>query len=268
MPSTKKTIVAANVQRLATSFSVIGTTPMIMHRFAAKAWQQLLLPSAKKNKAEREQTLKQDPLLEFREAIYRHRDPKTPTLCCVPSGMLARAIQDVALDMAGAKKSEVGRHTRVQGANLDFYGVPTLGMHMVRSSGMNRTPAVRTRPIFQEWCIPEIVVEYKPTPLTGEMLGEFLHAAGDIVGIGDWRPQKGGDFGRFRVVANDDPELLRIMAEGGRDAQEEAFESPDAFDEDAAELFAWFNREVLIREQEAQATTAAKKPRRKLETAA
>ncbi len=32
---------------------ILGTSPLIMHRFSRKAWQELLLPSGRKNEAER-----------------------------------------------------------------------------------------------------------------------------------------------------------------------------------------------------------------------
>lgn len=51
---------------------------------------------------------------------------------------------------------------------------------------------MRTRPRFPEWSA-EIVVEYLPTVLNEEAVCEMVRIAGDLVGLGDWRPR----FGRF-----------------------------------------------------------------------
>jgi hypothetical protein len=54
-------------------FNILGTSPMIMERFQLKAWQELLLPSPKKNQAERQASLKHDPIGEFRGHLSLRR---------------------------------------------------------------------------------------------------------------------------------------------------------------------------------------------------
>ncbi len=54
---------------------------------------------------------------------------------------------------------------------------------------------MRTRPIFDEWTAV-IEVEHDDEILSEEQLHQVLVAAGQQVGIGDWRPR----FGRFSVV--------------------------------------------------------------------
>jgi hypothetical protein len=53
---------------------------------------------------------------------------------------------------------------------------------------------IRTRPIFREWAA-EIEVRYNPALLNADEVGQFLVAAGELEGLGDWRPR----FGRFEV---------------------------------------------------------------------
>ena len=38
-----------------------------------------------------------------------------------------------------------------------------------------------------------------------------------IVGIGDWRPQKGGAHGKFRVADDRDTDFARIVKTGGKE---------------------------------------------------
>lgn len=57
----------------------------------------------------------------------------------------------------------------------------------------NRIP--RTRPIFQEWSA-EVMITYDDGQLNPSTVRELLVAAGNNVGLMDWRPK----FGRFKVV--------------------------------------------------------------------
>ena len=53
---------------------IVGTTPIIIHRFASKAWKELLYPPGRKTQSVRATSMKHDPLTEYREALYLNRD--------------------------------------------------------------------------------------------------------------------------------------------------------------------------------------------------
>lgn len=55
---------------------------------------------------------------------------------------------------------------------------------------------VRCRPFFEEW-EATAEIEYEDTLVEREDILAFFHTGGAIVGIGDWRPDKGGECGRF-----------------------------------------------------------------------
>lgn len=241
-----ETIEAINTRRII--IKIVGTSPLIMHRFSFKARQELLSPSPKKNTAERASTLKHNPPVEFRECLYRNRDPKAPALFHLPNGTIHGSLASAALDIPGATKASIERLTRVIG-NVDLFGVPKLFMAMVRSSDMARTPDVRTRPIFEKWAC-SVEIEYKTDPLTDNQILNLLSAAGFLVGVGDWRRQKGGDFGAYRVCNANDAEHKEIVAKMGRKAQQAAFDQPEEYDEDSSELMAWFSSEVARRRQD------------------
>lgn len=230
------------------SFYVLGKTPLIMNRFQQKAWQQLLFPSEQKNKAERAQTMKHVPIEEFRGAVYRNRDPKEPALIHIPPGAFHGALASAALDLPGAKKAQIERLTQITETQINLFGVPQLFMAMVRNSDMNRTPDVRTRPIFPEWAC-EVKIRYVKGILTERSVAALFGGAGMIVGIGDWRPQKGGSYGTFQLVDETSAEWKRIVKAQGRAAQIKALEKPQCFDLDSEELMAWFDAEVIRRER-------------------
>jgi hypothetical protein len=226
---------------------ILGTTPLIVHRYAAKAWHELLFPGEEKNKAALAVTLKHDPLEEFRQCCYLNRDRNEPTLLHYPAGAFSKAIASAALDIPGAKKAQILRLVSIASTQVNLYGVPQLGMDMVRSSNEQRSPDVRTRAYLPEWTC-DLEIEFATSLLGAKQIVNLLAAAGVIVGLGDYRPQKGGQYGKFMTVAPDDPAVLRIRKQA-RAAQEAALASPSFFSDDAAELFQWFNEEVKRREK-------------------
>lgn len=232
------------------TFNIVGISPMIMHRFDQKAWRELLLPSQQKNRAEKAMSLKHDPIAEFRGALYMSRDPNSPTAIHVPGGSFHNALGQAAIDIPGAAKSEIKRLTTVVDETVHLYGLPLLGCHMVRNSGINGAPDVRTRPIFREWAC-QITFKFIADLVKEKQLAALMGAAGHIVGIGDWRGQKGGPYGRFRLCAENDPEFQRIVKHQARKPQLEAIEHPEFFDDDSGELLAWFFEEVERREKAA-----------------
>ena len=228
--------------------NIVGTTPMLMHRFSKKAQRELLFPSGRKNSAEKAESLKHDPLNEYREAVYLNRDTSRPSAIHIPSNAFSTAMASAALDIPGATKAQIMRLVSVDTMQIDIFGVPKMAMHMVRSSDMNRTPDVRTRPCFPEWAC-RIEIGFVATMLKPSQIVNLVAAAGMIVGIGDWRPQKGGMFGKFRIANGDDKEFQNIMKTGGTKAQRAAIQNPEFFDADTEELYMWFTQEAKRRER-------------------
>src|SRR5512143_189242 len=227
---------------------IVGTSPMIMHRFSAKAQRELLMPSPKKNRAEKETSLKHDPVAEYRDSIYMNRDPSTPAAIHIPSNAFSAALANAALDVPGATKSQLMRLTTVADTHIDLFGCPKLFMAMTRSSDMGRTPDVRTRAIFPRWAC-KVTINYVASLLKERQIANLLATAGLIIGIGDWRSQKGGSYGGFRLAGKDDPEFLDIVKNEGRKAQLEAIKNPVCYDADTEELMAWFEAELAKRER-------------------
>jgi hypothetical protein len=246
-PEKTKQIDIQQIRMGGVSVWIVGTTPLIMHRFATKAWHELLLPSQTKNRAERAETLKHDPLAEFRGCLYQNRSENEPTLVHFPSGAFSKAIAAAALDIPGASKSQMLRLVSISSEQVNVFGTPVLGMDMVRSSDMNKTPDVRTRPYFPEWAC-KLDIDYVSTLINQTQIFNLVGAAGLIVGLGDYRPQRGGVFGKFRIAAPDDPALLHILKQD-RAVQVAAVREPSFYNDDSAELYSWYCEEVERREK-------------------
>ena len=240
---TDDTITIIEIKRNRATFNVLGSTPLLMNRFSQKAKQQLLSPPLRKNAAEKATTLKHDPVAEFRSSVYLNRDLDRPTRIHAPAEWFKGALCNAAIDIPGCAKAKLERLVQVASPQIDLYGVPRLHFGMVRNSDMNRTPDVRTRACFEEWAA-RIQIDFVSTIIKEKDLTHLFAAAGSIVGCGDWRPQKGGTFGQFKIVSDNDEDFHRIQQKQGSEAQSEALATPVCFDADTEELLAWFFEEI------------------------
>lgn len=229
------------------TFHLVGETPLIMNRFSEKARQEMLMPSAKKNRAERATSLKHDPIQEFRSGLYLSRDDSAPTAIHFPTNAFHKAVGQAAIDIPGQAKSVMLRLTSVTTDTVHLYGLPSLFCRMVRSGGMSAVPDIRTRPIFSDWAC-KLEFQIVSNLVKESQVANLLAAAGTIVGLGDWRPQKSGSYGRFRIATPDDPDFKRIVEGQGRQAQLHEIEAPQFHDDETEELLSWFFEEAQRRE--------------------
>lgn len=234
------------VKRATIGFNVVGITPFVANRMSEKVKMGLLLPrGGRMTSADKLTNLKHEPRTEFRNSIYTLNEG--PTLAAVPSAAFKRAIANAALDVPGAKKTQIGRLSWVEGQLVSLYGEPELFMAIVRQAGIDRTPDVRTRAIFPQWAA---TVEMSfITPLLNETtLANLLAAAGLIVGVGDGRQEKGAlNFGQFRLAESDDAEFQEIMKRGTKDVQMKAMEACKCYDDETSRLLEWYDGEITRR---------------------
>lgn len=246
-----------DIKRSSAIVKIVGTSPLICNRMAQKAWFELLAPK-KKTAADRANNLKHDPLREFRDSPYIIDDPKSPTLIGVMASGFKKAMATAAMRVGGAKKTEISQLVYVPGELINVYGVPRVFMAITRSADMNRTPDVRTRCIVPEWAI-ELPVTWVEGTLNMTSIVNLLNAAGFVCGVGDWRQEKGsGSFGSFTLVTEDnEAEFDRIKKEGGRAAQQAAFDNPVAYNSETSGMLEWFAAEIKARGEQGKQTAAA-----------
>jgi hypothetical protein len=173
------------------TFNILGVTPLICNRQSEKAKRQLLLPPLPQNKAQRTQTLKHEPFDEFRASPYLSRRETNPkTWLHLPSGMFKKAPAQAALDIPGATKAQIGRLVSVSSESIPLWGIPYMRADMVRQAGISKTPDVRFRACLPEWA-SQVTYKYLPRIISPNSLSNLVFAAGIIVGIGDYRVEKG-----------------------------------------------------------------------------
>jgi len=227
---------------------LLGTTPLIYNAMSEKVKQDLLNPPKTKNKAEREATLKHDPIEEFRNSVYRG-DDHLKTSLVFPSVALKAAMATAALEIPGATKASIFRLLYIEGDKLPVYGTPELFMTVVRQAGMNRAPDIRTRAILRQWAIP-FELRFITPNLSEKAVSNLIQAAGLIVGIGDFRQEKGkGNYGLFEVVPGNHKDVLMLQKNAGRKQQLAALENPNAYDSESAAMWEWFEAAAIDRGQ-------------------
>jgi hypothetical protein len=226
---------------------IIGQTPLFMNRMAAKAKQQLLVGGRKKTAADKAK-IKHDPVAEYRDSMERFPGDE-PTCLAMRVVALKAAMCTAALETAGITKTSAQRLLFMPGDLVPLYGTPQLRMDVVRSADINRTPDVRTRAFLPKWGA-EIEVQHILPQLPVSSVLTLAANAGVLVGIGDFRQEKGkGAFGSFRVLSadQDDDEWDELVSEHGASAQRRAIDEPEYADDDTSDLMEYFGEEAARR---------------------
>jgi len=237
-----------------------GASPLIYNALSTHAAKDLLYPE-KKTAAEKAATPKHNPPEEYRRSVYRARSG--PTVLAFPAVAFKRALASSALDLGGAKRTQIERLTWAEGERVSVYGVPMLRMDIIKQAGMTGAPDVRTRACLEEWCC-KLELSFMRPAINETTVVNLLAAAGMIRGVGDFRQEKGaGNYGQFELVNEDDPDWHRIAKTGARAAQAKALENPEFWDEDTAYLVEWWQSEYIRRGHDKSAEAKTKKPRRK-----
>jgi hypothetical protein len=228
-------------------FWVVGMTPLICNSMTLKGMTDLAAGGQRKNAAERASTIKHDLIGEYRASVYRNLGDKVPTRLCFPAPAFKCAMMTAALDLPGAKRTEIGRLVWVDESSVNIHGVPQLLLSVVRSADINKTPDIRARAIIPLWCA-EFTLTFIRPKVTPASLMNLVQASGILSGIGDFRQEKGkGSFGQFEVVEKGDKQFAEISKNGGRAAQDDGLENYRCYDDSTRRLLDAFNAEVARR---------------------
>lgn len=154
-----------------------------------------------------------------------------------------------ALETPGMTKSATQRLLFMPGDHAALYGTPQLRIDVVRSADMAKTPDMRTRCYLPKWGA-EIEVSFIVPQLSVSAVVTLLCNAGVLIGVGDFRQEKGkGSYGCFRVIGEgeDDEEWNDLVLNHGRTAQLAALESPTYANAETEELMDFYAADVRRR---------------------
>lgn len=194
-PAAPQVVVIHPLQVVQAQITIEGISPLIMHAWSDKAIKQIEDKHQLKAKDAKEP---RDPEAEFQSARYKIPDTDldgipvdTLKACAVEAGLAAD------IPKTHLRKSFFVVPTHGEFVPIICEGGPVRRRDMVRI-GMG-TADTRYRPEYTNWSCT-FTVEFNSRLISLEQLVNLFDVAGYSVGIGEWRPQKSGRFGRFRVV--------------------------------------------------------------------
>lgn len=192
---------------------IVGDSPLIVHAWSDKAKKMMLDAQTKATKTSAREI--RNPIDEFIHSMYWLTEaPKESTEEAFvkvlengakfgfPVGAIKQAANSAAYRLGWVKnqmelrgsyflKTEFGDMAQIEG------DAPEMREDMVRI-GMGSAD-LRYRAEFKNWEI-NLILQYNASGnLTIEQIINCINAGGYMVGIGEWRPEKDGNFGRFHI---------------------------------------------------------------------
>lgn len=96
--------------------------------------------------------------------------------------------------LAGATK-----HSTSDYAEIISPEPPEIREDMVRVGGQSKGPDIRYRAEFKEWEIPFKLRYLANGKYSIEQIVSFINYGGFVIGIGEWRPEKDGQYGMYKL---------------------------------------------------------------------
>jgi len=225
--SKNETIITIQRPSITTAnIAIVGETPLIVHAWGEKAKKEMLA-AQQKQKVEKKAKEIRDPFAEFMDALYwitPKPEEKTPeafekaVMAGAKFGFPITAIKQAALSAcyrAGIIPNQMGMKcvfylNAVDGINpgtgselavIETDQPPVFREDMVKIGGMTKVADLRYRPAFNNWKIRLKISLIEVGTFTMQSIMNAIDLGGFMNGIGEWRTERDGDFGRFHVEA-------------------------------------------------------------------
>ena len=205
MSQTAPTVVIDPIASETISVPIIGTMPLIVHKFPEKA-KRIMLDRMQGKAVPKE---KRDPKADYESAFYRTKDGYGfPSIA-----FKAATISAARFYGKDVKMTELRQFLFFHGVYSDndpqqlveIVGEPRMREDVVRLS-LSSTD-LRYRPEFPEWSAT-LQVTYVTSSLSRGSVLSLIDAGGMGVGVGEWRPEKDGEFGTYKIDTTKGIEVL------------------------------------------------------------
>jgi hypothetical protein len=210
-------------------FWIIGQSPLIVHAWSEKAKREMLEKQIGTTRAARE---KRNPEADFVASLYEMGEGKNGVkiygfpVTGLKKALLSSAHKDKGIPRAAVQASLFLEHEMISvrpalaGAVCDlplvriYAGAPEMREDMVRIGvGLNKTASLAYRAQFKYWGI-YVVARYNPDIVLPQSLLFLIEEAGRASGLGEWRNEKSGVFGAFRLADGDEERAWEAFAAG------------------------------------------------------
>lgn len=206
------------------NITIVGETPLIIHAWGEKAKKEMLA-AQQKLKVDKKAKEIRDPFAEFMDALYwitPKPKEKTPEAfeaavkAGAKFGFPVTAIKQAALaacyragiipNQTGMKcvfylnaQDGVNPGTGSELAVIETDEPPKFREDMVKIGGMTKVADLRYRPAFNNWKIRLTISLIEVGTFTMDSIINAIDMGGFMNGIGEWRMERDGEFGRFHV---------------------------------------------------------------------
>jgi hypothetical protein len=175
---------------------IVGTAPLIMHRFSDKAKRQML----DAQQGRKSPKVSRDPVADYEAAFYRTKDgygfPAVGFKACTVGAARFYGKDVRMVDLRQMLFFRGILSEKDPQPLVEIVGEPHMREDVVRL-GISGTD-LRYRPEFSEWSATLEVI-FVRSALTQESVVSLIDAGGMGVGVGEWRPEHRGDFGTFEI---------------------------------------------------------------------
>lgn len=220
--TTDITITPINIETV--NITIKGTTPLIIHAWSEKA-KQMMLDKQRGKKVGAKHDIK-IPVNDFIESMYwlteqpelgeddeeAETNYETAISAGAKFGFPVTGIKQSIITGAyrgglDVKQTELRGTFFIEGATdasttdiAEIVGSePVMREDMVRVGGMSKSADIRYRGEFKEWEIPLRLTYHANGKYSLEQILNMVNYGGFYVGIGEWRPEKDGQFGMYKL---------------------------------------------------------------------
>lgn len=199
--ATTITLPPLNLKRI--DVPIVGDSPLIVHAWSRKAREQMLAKQMKKAGVGKQA---KDPWQDFCESLYwLDGIPDEPTEEDVSKGRFGfpaiafKAAAVTAVTSTGGMSKVMARQCfHISGEFIQILGGPPSMREDMCRVGMG-VADIRHRGEFDPWAAI-LPISYNANVISAEQVINLIHAGGFGVGVGEWRPERDGVYGRFHVA--------------------------------------------------------------------
>ena len=206
-----------NIKKGTIRFTLRGVSPLCTHNWSEKARGMIRDKHAGKKTKSRDV---RDPEAEWNAAHYRTLDgePAVPAMA-IKSSIITASHKDIGIEKTLVKKALFLKIPNTEKGETNLAIVSNVspirwdeegGEKMVRV-GMG-TADLRYRPIWTSWEV-DVSLEVDFGQLTEDDVLKLVERAGFGVGIGEMRPEKGGELGRYEIALDKGVEVTTVDKE-------------------------------------------------------
>ena len=225
MTTKKATTIEIKPMELDTvELTIVGTTPLIVHAWSHKAKQAML--DKQRGKATKTKHEIKIPVNDLIEACYwlteqpelgsDDEEAETNYKAAIASGAkfgfpVTGVKQSIIMGAKRGGLDVVATELRgsfflagaTEASTVDIAEIisddPICREDMVKVGGMSKTADIRYRPEFRNWEMPLSMTYNVNGKYSLEQLLNCFNVGGFACGIGEWRPERDGQFGMYRL---------------------------------------------------------------------